>query len=60
MTPVVIGTPDEILGFALAGAKTFAATTEAEVEKAIERARKSVDEPIILVFRDGVIHADDR
>ena len=60
MTPVVIGTPDEVLGFALAGATTFAATNDAEVEKAIDRARKTVDEPIILVVHDGVIDAVDR
>jgi vacuolar-type H+-ATPase subunit F/Vma7 len=52
MNPVVIGTPDEVLGFALAGATTFVATTDAEVEKAIVRAKKT-DEPLIIVVRDG-------
>lgn len=55
MNPVVIGSPDEVLGFALAGATTFAATTDAEVEKAIDRAVKTLDEPLIVVLRDGDI-----
>ena len=54
MNPVVIGTPDEVLGFALAGATTFAATTDAEVEKAIDRA-KSMDDSLIILVRDGRI-----
>ncbi len=49
MNPVVIGTPDEVLGFALAGATTFAATTNAEVEKAIDRAVKTIDHPIVIL-----------
>ena len=54
MTPVVIGTPDEVLGFALAGAATSAATTDAEVEKAIQRVKK-MDDPLIILLRDGRI-----
>lgn len=55
MNPVVIGSPDEVLGFALAGATTFTATTDAEVEKAIDRAVKTQDEPLIVVLRDSDI-----
>ena len=55
MNPVVIGTPDEVLGFALAGATTLAATTDAEVEKAIDRAKKTIEEPIIILVRGGRI-----
>ena len=55
MNPVVIGTPDEVLGFALAGATTFAATTDAEVEKAIERVVKKGDDSLIILVRGGRI-----
>lgn len=52
MKPVIIGTPEEVLGFALAGATTFVATTDTEVEKAIDRAKKT-DEALIIIVRNG-------
>lgn len=60
MNPVVIGTPDEVLGFALAGATTFAATTDAEVEKAIDRAVKTIDRPVVILSHRAAELARER
>lgn len=60
MKPVVIGRPDEVLGFALAGVTTFAAQTAAEVQRAIDRAVKTIDEPVVLLSREAAELAHER
>lgn len=66
MKPVVIGTRDEVLGFALAGATTFVAMTDVEVERAIERAVKTIEQPVVLLSHHAAelvherIHAWER
>jgi len=52
MKVLVIGHPDAVLGFSLAGVAGRVATTAAEVNEALDDAQSSKDVGIVLVTQD--------
>jgi len=52
MKVLVIGHPDAVLGFSLAGVGGRVATTEAEVNQALDDAQAARDVGIVLVTQD--------
>jgi vacuolar-type H+-ATPase subunit F/Vma7 len=51
--PILLGTPDDALGFALSGAATVTAASRDGVEQAIRRISTTVDDPVFIFSREA-------
>jgi len=49
--PILLGTDDDALGFALAGTTTVTARTREDVEQSVRRITTTVEDPVIIFSR---------
>jgi vacuolar-type H+-ATPase subunit F/Vma7 len=60
MTPVLIGTTADSLGFALAGVTSFVCGSHAEIDSALNRVIKEFEDPVILLSASAAEQIADR
>ena len=60
MTPVLIGDAVDVLGFALAGVRTFTCDSRSDVEAALSRVTDELPDPVILLSASAAECIADR
>lgn len=53
MRPILLGTPDDVLGFTLGGTTAITTSTRDDVQQAIRRIVTTVEDPIIIFSHDA-------